>query len=309
MLGAVQRARSGVSGATSRRCLRGPRAAGDVPLGRAVPVGRRAAGDGRRLTIGAARRVQRARRARERADPDPAVAVGQLQISRRPAQPAQRCLRARARARRPIVRTSCRCARSRAVPLRNLGFRYGGPPAPPILEDITFDVSAGQMVAIVGRSGSGKTTLVKCSRACSSRPTARSCTTASISNAELSDLRRQIGFVLQENHLFDDTIARNIAFGDAEPDLDACSGRRGWRTRTSSSSACRSATRRGSASPGSLSGGQRQRIAIARALYHRPPILIFDEATSALDTETERAVKENIDELLAGARRSSSRTD
>ena len=49
-----------------------------------------------------------------------------------------------------------------------------------------------------------------------------------------------------------------------------------------------------------LSGGQRQRVAIARAIYNRPPVLVFDEATSALDTESERAVKENIDQLLEG---------
>jgi ABC-type multidrug transport system ATPase subunit len=78
-------------------------------------------------------------------------------------------------------------------------------------------------------------------------------------------------------------------------------GRRAWPTPRSSSSACRWATKRGSANRAwLLSGGQRQRIAIARAIYHRPPVLVFDEATSALDTESERAVKGNLDQLLQG---------
>ena len=140
-------------------------------------------------------------------------------------------------------------------------------------------------------------------RGCSSRPTARSSSTGWISSrSNYRDLRRQIGFVLQDNYLFADTIARNIAFGEDEPDdgpRDA--GRRRSRARTSSSSGCRSATTRRSARPGSRSpagsgSGSRSRGRI----YHKPPILIFDEATSALDTESERAVKENIDGLLNG---------
>ena len=108
-----------------------------------------------------------------------------------------------------------------SISLRNVGFRYGGPEAPPILEGITLDVPAGTMVAIVGRSGSGKTTLVKC-LAGLLEPTEGTILYDGVDLKTLNyrDLRRQIGFVLQENHLFDDTIARNIAFGEDEPDMD-----------------------------------------------------------------------------------------
>src|SRR5262249_6935724 len=107
------------------------------------------------------------------------------------------------------------------VSLRHVGFRYGGPESPLIIDDITLDIPAGTMVAIVGRSGSGKTTLVKC-LAGLLEPTEGTILYDGVDLRSLNyrDLRRQIGFVLQENHLFDDTIARNIAFGDEEPDLD-----------------------------------------------------------------------------------------
>jgi ATP-binding cassette subfamily B protein len=114
-------------------------------------------------------------------------------------------------------------------------------------------------------------------------------------------LRRQIGFVLQDNYLFDDTIAKNIAFGDGEPDLDRVT----WSAKVANAGEFIERlplgydTRVGEAGI-VLSGGQRQRVAIARALYNKPPILIFDEATSALDTESEKAVKENMDQLLKG---------
>jgi ATP-binding cassette subfamily B protein len=158
------------------------------------------------------------------------------------------------------------------------------------------------MVAIVGRSGSGKTTLVKC-LAGLLEPTEG---TISYDGVELKtlnyrDLRRQIGFVLQENHLFNDTIARNIAFGEEEPDMDRVL----WAARVANAHEFIERLPLGydtkiGESGIALSGGQRQRIAIARAVYLQPPVLILDEATSSLDTESERAVKENMDRLLTG---------
>ena len=188
------------------------------------------------------------------------------------------------------------------VSFQNMGFRYGGPESAPILDGITLDVPAGKMVAIIGRSGSGKTTLIKC-LAGLLEPTEGTIRYDGVELKTLNyrDLRRQVGFVLQENYLFNDTIARNIAFGDAEPDMDAVI----WASRIANAHEFVERLPLGyetkvGESGLAISGGQRQRIAIARAVYHRPPILVFDEATSALDTESERAVKDNLALLLAG---------
>jgi HlyB family type I secretion system ABC transporter len=188
------------------------------------------------------------------------------------------------------------------ISLRHVGFRYGGPESPKILDGISLEVAAGRSVAIVGRSGSGKTTLVKC-LAGLLEPTEGTILYDGVDLTALNyrDLRRQIGFVLQENHLFDDTIARNIAFGEDEPDMDRVM----WAARLANAHEFIERlplgyeTRVGESGL-AISGGQRQRIAIARAVYLQPPVLMLDEATSSLDTESERAVKENIDRLLQG---------
>ena len=109
--------------------------------------------------------------------------------------------------------------------------------------------------------------------------------------------------MLQENHLFDDTIARNIAFGDEEPDMDARAlGRPRSPTRTNSSTRLPLGyeTRVGESGLRALRRPAAAHRHRPRASTIGPPVLIFDEATSALDTESERAVKENMDQLLAG---------
>ena len=189
-----------------------------------------------------------------------------------------------------------------SVRFENVSFQYGGPDSAKILEDISINIPAGKCVAIVGRSGSGKTTFVKC-LAGMHEVTEGKITFDGVEQKQLSyrDLRRQIGFVLQETYLFDDTIAKNIAFGDEEPDPE----RVAWAAKVANAHEFIQRlplgfeTRVGETGI-ALSGGQRQRIAIARAVYNKPPIVVFDEATSALDTESEQAVKENMDQLLKG---------
>jgi ATP-binding cassette subfamily B protein len=188
------------------------------------------------------------------------------------------------------------------VSFNRVGFRYGGPEAPPILQDITLEVPAGKTIAIVGRSGSGKTTLAKC-LAGLLEPTdgVIAFDGLDIKMLNYRDLRRHIGFVLQDSYVFADSIRRNIAFGEDEPDME----RVVWAAQAASADDFVARlpfgydTRIGETGV-ALSGGQKQRVAIARAIYHKPPILVFDEATSSLDTESERAVQQNVNALLKG---------
>jgi subfamily B ATP-binding cassette protein MsbA len=156
------------------------------------------------------------------------------------------------------------------------------------------------MVAIVGRSGAGKTTLVNL------LPRFYDVTSGTIlidgidvQDVTIKSLRSQIGFVTQETVLFDDTIAKNIAYGTSQ-----C-------TRQAIEAAARAANAHDfiAASPRGyetmigergqrLSGGQRQRLAIARALLKNAPILVLDEATSALDAESELLVQDALANLM-----------
>jgi len=187
------------------------------------------------------------------------------------------------------------------VQLRQVSYRPADADEP-ILAGIDLDVAPGTTVAIVGRSGSGKTTLLRLLAGLIEPSSGTILFDRSDSRTlRYGDLRRQVGFVLQHSYVFAASIADNIALGDHPPDLDA--------VRSAAEIADLSdLVERLPLGYGTLvgdrglplSGGQAQRLAIARALYRRPPVLLFDEATSALDTESEAVVKRNIDRLLEG---------
>jgi ATP-binding cassette subfamily B protein len=181
-------------------------------------------------------------------------------------------------------------------------FRYGGNETPYVLENISFNIEPGQLVAIVGQSGSGKTTLAKLLVGFYQPSEGR----ISIDGYDMDVVdkeyyRAQVGYVMQSNLLFSGTIAENIASGEDNPDrrrvvevarladahgfisnmplgYEQLVGERGM----------------------GLSGGQMQRLCIARALYHDPRLLIFDEATSALDTQSESNILGSMQEILHG---------
>jgi len=170
----------------------------------------------------------------------------------------------------------------------------------PILRGVSFTAQAGQMIAIVGRSGAGKTTLVNLiPRFYDVTGGAIRLDGEDIRDVALASLRAQIGIVTQETVLFDDTIARNIAYGRPEAPHEAVEAAaraahahdfiqalpEGYQTTIGE---------RGQR----LSGGQRQRLAIARALLKDSPLLILDEATSSLDTESEQLVQEALANLM-----------
>ena len=189
---------------------------------------------------------------------------------------------------------------SRTIEFRHVGFAYDDGPGKPILRDVSFTVAAGQVIAIVGLSGAGKTTLVNL------LPRFYDVTSGGvlvdgidIRDFTLKSLREQIGIVTQETVLFDDTIARNIAYGapGASPAAIEEAARAAHAHEFIHTLPERYETKIGERGQ-RLSGGQRQRLAIARALLKNSPILILDEATSSLDAESELLVQDALANLM-----------
>lgn len=165
------------------------------------------------------------------------------------------------------------------------------------LKDISFTVEAGKTVALVGRSGSGKTTLANLIPRFLSHQQGRLLIDGHpIENLSLKPLRSQIALVNQNITLFNDTLAKNIAYGDMhnaseEEIIAAAKKANAWEFIEKLPEGLQTVVGENGTR---LSGGQRQRIAIARALLKDAPILILDEATSALDTESERHIQKAL---------------
>ena len=172
----------------------------------------------------------------------------------------------------------------------------------PVLKEVSFRAAAGSTTALVGSSGSGKSTLISLVMAFHRALSGTiSVDGRDLSTLKLRDYRSHLGVVMQENFLFDGSIAENIGFAhpDATRDEIREVGRiahceefvqqfeKGYDTMVGERGV-------------KLSGGQRQRIAIARALLAEPRILILDEATSSLDSETEAMIQESLQALRRG---------
>ncbi len=189
----------------------------------------------------------------------------------------------------------CMVASVGLVEVKNLCFTYT-PSEPPIFENVTFSVSPGESLAIVGRSGCGKSTLL------SVLASLRESHSGSIlidgvplQRLGLDNYRSMISFVMQDDFLLSGTLQQNITSFSDRPDIEhmkkcaqAASIHKEVETMPLGYS-----TLIGELGS-SLSGGQKQRISLARALYRKPAILILDEATSALDVENERRINEAI---------------
>ena len=186
------------------------------------------------------------------------------------------------------------------VQFEDVSFEYD--PGVLVLRNVSFRAPAGTTTALVGPSGSGKSTLISLIMAFN-RPTAGRILVdgADLDTLRLRDYRSQLGVVLQDNFLFDGTIAENIAFSKPGATREEI-------RRAAAIAHCDEFVERFDKGYETivgergvkLSGGQRQRVAIARAILADPRILILDEATSSLDSESEAMIRDGLQSLRRG---------
>jgi ABC-type multidrug transport system fused ATPase/permease subunit len=190
---------------------------------------------------------------------------------------------------------------SRGVAMRGVSFAYR---EEPVLQDISFEANAGEVVAVVGRTGAGKTTLIDLLlRFYDPDEGCVEIDGVDLRRVSRDSLLAQIAVVAQEPFLFDGSIRENLQYGklDATDDEVLAAARAAHVDEFLHELADGYDTEVGPSGI-RLSGGQRQRITIARAILKDPSILILDEATSSLDTKSEKYVQEAIDALLGGNR-------
>jgi ATP-binding cassette, subfamily B, bacterial MsbA len=190
-----------------------------------------------------------------------------------------------------------------AIEFKNVTFEYSGANQPALV-NLSFKISAGQTVAIVGASGAGKTTLINLIlRFYDCKQGEILLDGVVINDYNLADYRRQITLVEQMTTLFNDTVSNNIAYGieNSQQDIERIKQVAKGAYIDDFIDGLPNKYEEEIGEQGVIfSGGQRQRVALARAMYKDAPILVLDEATSALDTKSEMYIQKALEEMQKG---------
>jgi len=191
---------------------------------------------------------------------------------------------------------------SRNINLNNVDFKYDKLASKPVLENLSLCIPENKITAIVGTSGSGKTTMVKMMLGFYQPDNGEIMIGENrLQNFSQSWWRSQVGAVMQDGFIFNDTIARNIAVGvDNIDTVKLLHAVKVANIREFIESLPLSFNTKIGAEGNGLSQGQKQRMLIARAVYKDPSFIFFDEATNALDANNEKVIMENLNQFFSG---------